>query len=76
MRGIRLEWLATEVLHGLPSDEARATVQDLLVEVAGHPDWWPEPGGEEIAEAFGPRCWVSFVAYLDEVEARDVGWAG
>ncbi|WP_327349685.1 hypothetical protein OG772_20610 [Streptomyces sp. NBC_01321] len=73
---MRLEWLAAEVMHGLPSDEARTVVNGLLAEVSARPGWWPEPGGEEFAEAFGSRCWVSFVAYVDEVEVRDVGWVG
>lgn len=76
MQGIRLEWLAAEAMEGLPSAGARAAVQDLLFDIAGRPEWWPTPGGEEVAEAFGPLCWVTFVAYLDLVEVRDVGWAG
>ncbi|MER5618214.1 hypothetical protein [Streptomyces sp. NPDC002215] len=46
MCDVRLEWLAAEVMGVLPSAEARAAVQALLVDVAGHPDWWPAPGGE------------------------------
>ncbi|WP_329167825.1 hypothetical protein OG939_35955 [Streptomyces sp. NBC_01685] len=76
MLSVRLEWLAVEVLDELPSDEARAAVQGLLVDVARRPEWWPQPGGEEVAEVFGALCWVSIVAYLDGVEVRDVGWAG
>ncbi|GGV97418.1 hypothetical protein GCM10015535_68750 [Streptomyces gelaticus] len=33
MGDVRLEWLAEEVMAGLPSAEARAEVQDLLVDV-------------------------------------------
>lgn len=40
MRYVRLEWLAADVMAGLPSAAARAAVQDLLVEVAKHPDRW------------------------------------
>ncbi|WP_326734025.1 hypothetical protein [Streptomyces sp. NBC_01022] len=76
MRDVRLEWLAAEVMEGLPSSEARAEVEVLLTDVAARPEWWPRPGGEEVADAFGVQCWVSFVAYLDGVEVRDVGWAG
>ncbi|WP_326737068.1 hypothetical protein [Streptomyces sp. NBC_01022] len=73
---MRLEWLAMEVMHGLPSDEARVAVKGLLAEVAAHPDWLPDPGGDEITAVFGSQCWVSLVTYVDEVEVRDVGWAG
>ncbi|MFF2964265.1 hypothetical protein ACFVT1_36480 [Streptomyces sp. NPDC057963] len=61
-------------MAGLPCDKARAAVQDLLVEVAGRPERWPPPGGEEVADAFGAWCWVSFVAYADGLEVRDIGW--
>ncbi|WNI31482.1 hypothetical protein [Streptomyces sp. ITFR-6] len=73
---MRLEWLAVQVMDGLPSEEARAAVQGLLVEIAGHPAWWPEPGGEETTDAFGALCWVSYVTYADGPEVRDIGWAG
>ncbi|MFF8717139.1 hypothetical protein ACF07T_37780 [Streptomyces sp. NPDC015184] len=75
MGDVRLEWLAEEVMAGLPSAGARAEVQDLLVDVAGHPGRWPAPGGEEVLDAFGARCWISCVAYLDGLEVRDIGWA-
>lgn len=75
MCDVRLEWLAAEVMGELPSTEARAAVQALLVDAAGHPDRWPAPGGEEIAHAFGTWCWISYVAYADGLEVRDIGWA-
>ncbi|WUT01685.1 hypothetical protein OHA46_33550 (plasmid) [Streptomyces sp. NBC_00708] len=73
MRSVRLDWLAAEAMTELPL-EARAAVRDLLAETAGRPDWWPASGGEEIAEVFGPSCWIVFVAYRDGIEVRDVGW--
>ncbi|MFB8031464.1 hypothetical protein ACFC5Z_00610 [Streptomyces sp. NPDC056004] len=54
----------------LPSTGARTAVQALLVDAAGHPDRWPVPGGEEIAHAFGTWCRISYVAYVDSLEAR------
>ncbi|MYS32867.1 hypothetical protein K388_07134 [Streptomyces sp. KhCrAH-43] len=75
MRSVRLDWLAAEVMNELPPG-ARTAVQDLLDETAGRPDRWPAPGGEEVAEVFGPLCWIVFVAYLDGIEVRDVGWLG
>ncbi|MCX5115498.1 hypothetical protein OOK13_45205 [Streptomyces sp. NBC_00378] len=75
MCDVRLEWLAAEVMDELPSAEARTAVQALLVDTAGHPDGWPAPGGEEIAHAFGTWCWISYVAYADGLEVRDIGWA-
>ncbi|MFD4862886.1 hypothetical protein [Streptomyces atratus] len=75
MRDVQLEWLAAEVMAGLPSDEARAAVQDLCAEVAACPEQWPAPGGEEIADDFGAWCWISYVAYAAGLEVRDVGWA-
>ncbi|MEU2026206.1 hypothetical protein ABZ565_29240 [Streptomyces sp. NPDC016469] len=51
-------------------------MRNLLVETAGRPDSWPTPGGEEVAEAFGPSCWIVFVAYRDGIEVRDIGWIG
>lgn len=36
----------------------------------------PGTGGEEVADLFGARCWVSVVAYDDGVEVRDIGWCG
>ncbi|WP_250302037.1 MULTISPECIES: hypothetical protein [unclassified Streptomyces] len=76
MRDVRLEWLAAEVMCELPSEEARRAVQKLLFDVAGRPAWWPDPSGEETADAFGASCWVSYVAYAEGLEVRDVGWAG
>ncbi|MFJ5726234.1 hypothetical protein [Streptomyces sp. NPDC093149] len=76
MRDVRLEWLAAEVMAGLPSDEARAAVRDLCAEVAERPERWPAVGGKEVADVFGAWCWVSFVVYLDGVEVLDVGWVG
>ncbi|MEE1804886.1 hypothetical protein [Streptomyces sp. BE133] len=76
MRYVRLEWLAADVMAGLPSAAARAAVQDLLVEVTQHPDRWPAPGGEEAVDEFGAWCWVSYVAYRDGLEVRDIGWVG
>ncbi|MCX5114815.1 hypothetical protein OOK13_41485 [Streptomyces sp. NBC_00378] len=38
-------------------------------------DRWPVPGDEEIAHAFGTWCWISYVAYADGLEARDIDWA-
>ncbi|MGW2478063.1 hypothetical protein [Streptomyces sp. NPDC001665] len=73
MRSVRLDWLAVEVMNELPP-EAKPAVQNLLTEVGRRPDRWPAVGGEEAAEAFGPSCWVVFVAYLDGIEVRDVGW--
>ncbi|MGW1658032.1 hypothetical protein [Streptomyces atratus] len=75
MCDVRLEWLAAEVMDELPSAEARTAVQALLADAAGHPDRWPAPGGEEIAHAFGTWCWISYVAYADGLEVRDIGWA-
>ncbi|MFJ4576863.1 hypothetical protein ACIP4W_36765 [Streptomyces sp. NPDC088846] len=74
MRYVRLEWIAADVMAGLPSAAARAAVQDLLVEVAKHPDRWPAPGGEEVVDEFGTRCWISCVAHSDGLEVRDIGW--
>ncbi|MEE1804858.1 hypothetical protein [Streptomyces sp. BE133] len=74
MRDVQLEWLAAEVMVGLPSDEARAAVRDLCAEVAACSERWPAPGGEEAADVFGSRCWVSIAAYADGLEVRDVGW--
>ncbi|MFD5786844.1 hypothetical protein ACFWH1_09440 [Streptomyces sp. NPDC127037] len=73
MRSARLDWLAVEVMKELPR-EAHGAVQQLFTEVAGRPDWWPAPGGEEAAEAFGSECWIVYVAYLDGIEVRDIGW--
>ncbi|MGW2182700.1 hypothetical protein ACWCXX_32395 [Streptomyces sp. NPDC001732] len=73
---MRLEWLAAEVMDGLPSAAARSAVKDLLVDVAKRPDRWPTPGGEDVVDVFGSRCWVSYVAYRDGLEVRDIGWAG
>ncbi|MGQ4486031.1 hypothetical protein ACN6LM_002386 [Streptomyces sp. SAS_281] len=50
-------------------------VQPLLAEKVGRPNR-PAPGGEEVAEAFGPSSWSVFIAYLDGIEVRDVGWLG
>lgn len=76
MQGVRLDWLAAETLSELPSVAARRAVQDLMNEVSGRPEWWPAPGGEEVADVFGATCWVSFVVYLDGIEVHDVGWLG
>ncbi|MET7344646.1 hypothetical protein [Streptomyces sp. NPDC005547] len=75
MRSTRLDWLAVEVMKELPPEAIRA-VEQLLADVAGHPDRWPAPGGEEAAEAYGKSCWIVFVAYLDGIEVRDIGWLG
>ena len=76
MPSVQLERLAVEVLAELPDDDTQAAVQDLLHDVAGRSEEWPAPGGEEIADFFGPYCWVSVVAYADGLEVRDVGWCG
>ncbi|MET7527251.1 hypothetical protein [Streptomyces sp900116325] len=66
---VELEWLATEVIAELPTAQART-------EVLRHPELWPAPGGEELADVFGSRCWVSVVSYRDGLEVRDIGWFG
>ncbi|WP_232837634.1 hypothetical protein [Streptomyces atratus] len=66
--------MAEDVMAGLPPAAARAAVQDLLVEAAKHPDRWPAPGGEEVVDEFGARCWISYVVYRDGLEVRDIGW--
>ncbi|MFF1962954.1 hypothetical protein ACFVW5_04900 [Streptomyces sp. NPDC058232] len=73
---VELEWLATEVIAELPTAQARIEVRSLIVDVLRHPELWPAPGGEEAADVFGGRCWVSVVAYLDGIEVRDIGWCG
>jgi hypothetical protein len=71
-----LEWLAAEAIAELPSTQARDEVQALIAELVQDPTQWPAPGGEEVANVVGSRCWVSVVAYLDEIEVRDIGWCG
>ncbi|MFG2404220.1 hypothetical protein ACGFR8_07750 [Streptomyces brevispora] len=72
---VGLEWLAAEVVAGLPS-AGREEVRLLLEGVLRRPEEWPVPGGEESADVFGARCWVTVVAYRGELEVRDVGWCG
>ncbi|MGW2177698.1 hypothetical protein ACWCXX_06280 [Streptomyces sp. NPDC001732] len=75
MRAV-LEWLAAEVIAELPTAQARDEVQELIDEVVQDPVRWPAPGGEDSADMFGSRCWVTVVAYLDGIEVRDNGWCG
>lgn len=72
---VELEWLAAEVVAGLPP-VGREEVRVLLDDVARRPEEWPAPGGEEAVDVFGGRCWVTVVAYVDGLEVRDVGWCG
>ncbi|MGW7712152.1 hypothetical protein [Streptomyces sp. NPDC054771] len=72
--GVVLEWLAVEALAELPDDQARAEVRQLIHDVAADPSSWPAPGGEDVVDLFGARCWVTVAAYVDQVEVRDIGW--
>ncbi|MFB6990886.1 hypothetical protein ACFC0C_25145 [Streptomyces sp. NPDC056178] len=48
----------------------------MIDEVVQDPARWLAPGGEEVADVFGSRCWVAVVAHLDGIEARDIRWCG
>jgi hypothetical protein len=73
---VDLEWLTVEVLAELPTLDGREEVRALIADVLRRPELWPTPGGEEAADVFGGRCWVTVVAYLDGIEVRDIGWCG
>ncbi|MET9535325.1 hypothetical protein ABZY02_33005 [Streptomyces sp. NPDC006649] len=69
-----LDWLALQVLDELPGVDARGDVLKLISTVLADRDAWPAPGGQEVTDLFGARCWVSVVAYDDGIEVRDIGW--
>lgn len=72
---VELEWLALEVVAGLPP-AGRTELRLLMNDLVRQPDAWPTVGGDEVADFFGVRCWVSVVAYRGVLEVRDVGWCG
>ncbi|WP_328374616.1 hypothetical protein OG372_00165 [Streptomyces sp. NBC_01020] len=74
---VDLDWLAAhQVLDQLPGVAARGEVLKLTSTVLADRDAWPAPGGEEVADFYGARCWASVVAYDDGIEVRDIGWYG
>lgn len=78
MHGVVMERLAVEVMAGLPDDEARAEVAELLQCVREQPRAHPdvrEVIGAEVREAFGAWCWVRYAVHEGAVEVRDIGWA-
>lgn len=65
---------AEDALDELPS-EGRQEAMETIAAVLVRPCAWPEPGGWRAAVMFGPRSWVSFTAFLGDIEVIDVGWA-
>ncbi|WP_326691653.1 MULTISPECIES: hypothetical protein [unclassified Streptomyces] len=79
MHGVVMERLAREVLAGLPDDEARFEVLELLECVQNNPRGYPdvrEIVGAEVREAFGQCCWVRYAVHDGAIEVRDIGRVG
>lgn len=78
MRGVVMGDLATEVMAGLPDDDARTEVLELLELVRDRPGAFPDvrdPGAnEEIREAFSHFCWLHYQPRDGAIEVLDIGW--
>ncbi|WP_274562421.1 hypothetical protein [Streptomyces spiramyceticus] len=71
---VDLDLTAEQVMAELPTDAARWEITALIETVWREPETWPPPDGQQLGEAFGPRCWIVYVAYRDGIEILDVGW--